>query len=534
MGAAVRRRARPPARPRGGGAAAAGPAAPGPVGRRRRAGPRRRPPRAREDLRRAILGAAQVAPILLVLDDLHWADDATLGAVRHLAPSLPGAAVLLVATVRDEAVPAGGAVAGRSPPSPATPARHADRPAGAGRDPSGRTGDLGAGRCAERLGRGHPVRDRRQPVLRRVAPPAPARVGRRRPRLPLPVAVRDVVGQRVGRLPEPTQALLRVASLFEGGFGLGAVAVAADLDEADALDAIDEAVRAPMIEAGDGPDAYEFVHAIARHAIAGTVPPSRRGAAPPPHRRGARGHQRRRAGPARVRRARRPVPPVGVAPRRRARRRARPPGGRPRRCRRVAADRTAAYLGMALDLLAPGDDRRSTITARRGLALIAATRYDEGAAIVVDAADAMAAAGATKAAAALLADGAWAADLAGCTSVAYALAAAGVPSWPTAPRTTWGPAVPARPPPTGGPRSPRPRHPHRHARAPAAARMLHGDARFRATWRGASGTAATRSSPAAPTTCGRSPRGPAATARRCRSGSGRRAPPRPGARSPSR
>lgn len=44
---------------------------------------------------------ARLRPLLLVVDDLHWADDSTLLFLRHIAPSLQGSPVLVVITYRD-------------------------------------------------------------------------------------------------------------------------------------------------------------------------------------------------------------------------------------------------------------------------------------------------------------------------------------------------------------------------------------------------------------------------------------------------
>jgi hypothetical protein len=242
-----------------------------------------------------------------------------------------------------------------------------------------------------------------------------------------PSAVRDVVARRLERLARPTQALLRVAALFQGAFRVDAAATAAGLAESEALDAIDEALAARLVAATERPDVYDFAHAISRAAIVETTTPSRRVRL---HRRIAETLETLApaAGPgtlddgeiagqyhrsASLRGAER-----GIEPALRAATHAEATG---------AADRAATYLGIALDLMAPNDDRRPRITARRGLALLAASRYEEGAAIVTAAADAMAAAGDRRAAAALLADGVWAGDLAGGTQVAYALAAAGLP-----------------------------------------------------------------------------------------------------------
>jgi DNA-binding SARP family transcriptional activator len=51
---------------------------------------------------------SRTAPVLLVLDDLHWADAATSGLIRHLVEGRPGARVLAVATCREDVVPEGG------------------------------------------------------------------------------------------------------------------------------------------------------------------------------------------------------------------------------------------------------------------------------------------------------------------------------------------------------------------------------------------------------------------------------------------
>ena len=45
------------------------------------------------------LGARQ--PVVLLLDDLHWADEATLGLLQHLAPHLAGIRLLVLGTYRD-------------------------------------------------------------------------------------------------------------------------------------------------------------------------------------------------------------------------------------------------------------------------------------------------------------------------------------------------------------------------------------------------------------------------------------------------
>lgn len=66
--------------------------------------------RAFEALRRLLEGLAVRSPVLLVLDDLHWADRATLSALRHLGRMMGDAPLLVLGTYRDTDVSPGGDV----------------------------------------------------------------------------------------------------------------------------------------------------------------------------------------------------------------------------------------------------------------------------------------------------------------------------------------------------------------------------------------------------------------------------------------
>lgn len=48
-----------------------------------------------------LVNAANVSPIFLVLDDLHWADRPTLRMLQHLARNLAGSRLVVVGTYRD-------------------------------------------------------------------------------------------------------------------------------------------------------------------------------------------------------------------------------------------------------------------------------------------------------------------------------------------------------------------------------------------------------------------------------------------------
>ncbi|WP_320782014.1 ATP-binding protein [Streptomyces sp. CRN 30] len=86
-------------------------------------------------------------PAVLVVEDVHWADDATLDALTHLVGRIDEVGAVLVLTLRDDAAVGGGhplqrllgalvrAAALRIPLGPLSPAAVASLAAGTGRDP---------------------------------------------------------------------------------------------------------------------------------------------------------------------------------------------------------------------------------------------------------------------------------------------------------------------------------------------------------------------------------------------------------------
>ena len=103
-----RARARGATHRSGGRGARPGPAGPLPAGapaRSRRAGLRSNPTRNASDSstpwRTCSRRGPAVSRSFSVLDDLHWADRSTVAMLRHLARSLPGQRLLVVATYRD-------------------------------------------------------------------------------------------------------------------------------------------------------------------------------------------------------------------------------------------------------------------------------------------------------------------------------------------------------------------------------------------------------------------------------------------------
>jgi tetratricopeptide (TPR) repeat protein len=94
--------------------------------------------------------------------------------------------------------------------------------------------------------------------------------------LRVPESVRHVLHKRLGRLSPGTAALLRSASVFNGEFRFDVAADAAELAEDAALDALDEAIEALILEPVDHGESYRFAHALLRQALYTDLNPSRR------------------------------------------------------------------------------------------------------------------------------------------------------------------------------------------------------------------------------------------------------------------
>lgn len=84
----------------------------------------------------------------------------------------------------------------------------------------------------------------------------------------LPQSVREVVGQRVDRLGEQTRKILSQAAVIGRDFDLTVLAAVSETDEDGLLDLVDEAVAAGILTEVEGVvDRYSFAHALTQHTL---------------------------------------------------------------------------------------------------------------------------------------------------------------------------------------------------------------------------------------------------------------------------
>lgn len=232
--------------------------------------------RVREGLARRVADAAVAEPVLLVLEDLHWADVASLRVLRMLVDTVVSGRLLVLATWRSRPEPTGPL----ADVAESLARRHAERLALTGlgpRDVAAVVGSVASvvpdgvqsQRLADRTD-GNPFFVVEYARLAREGGDLTALLDGADP----PTAVTDVISRRLARLPDDTRALLRWAAVLGRRFPLADLTSVADLREDDVLDRLDPAVDAGLVREV-GADGFSFAHALVRDTVTATTSPAR-------------------------------------------------------------------------------------------------------------------------------------------------------------------------------------------------------------------------------------------------------------------
>ncbi len=232
---------------------------------------------------RVVTRLARRRPLLLVLDDLHWADRSSLLLARHVARELQLGRVLIVGTFRDTELEPGH-------PLP-------DVIADVERDRSVsqvRLRGMDDGEIGELIATWHGTDVRADTVqailaetegnpffvkqlvrhLEEVTGDLQWAAG---DTLGVPIGVQNVITRRVARLPKPAGNVLRVAALIGRDFELELLEQVTDVGPDTLLDVLDAAVRgALLVEVPSAPGRYSFAHALLRSTMEATVSLTRR------------------------------------------------------------------------------------------------------------------------------------------------------------------------------------------------------------------------------------------------------------------
>lgn len=236
----------------------------------------------RGDLFSAVIEAlaAHDRPLMLVLDDLQWADRDSLVLLSHVVSVRPSNRLVVVAAYRPNEAEPGSAIArtvvsvAREPDvawielaglQPDDVVELMQRGKGASLDATER-------QRAERLcsdARGNPFF-----VTALLADPEEGHSAERRPaRLRL---LRDAIVHRLDRLGSGARQAATAAAVLGEGFGTDVVAEVAGLPVAEVVDVLERAVRDGLVVERDHDDGFDFAHALVAQALLGDLTTARR------------------------------------------------------------------------------------------------------------------------------------------------------------------------------------------------------------------------------------------------------------------
>jgi predicted ATPase len=233
-------------------------------------------------------------PLVLVLDDLQWADEGSLRLLGHLAATELASNMLVIATYRDSELPHAEALRATI----GVLYRHP----GVSRVELGGLDDGGVVELLEAIA-GYTLNEEEidlahavyretdgnpffvTQVLRHLVESGSIyqdATGRwvtaeSFDRLSLPDSVREVIGGRVVRLGATAGRALALAAVIGRDFDLALLSEAAMMSEEEVLDLLDAAAAAALVrESADTPGRYSFAHALVQHTLYEDLGPTRR------------------------------------------------------------------------------------------------------------------------------------------------------------------------------------------------------------------------------------------------------------------
>jgi tetratricopeptide (TPR) repeat protein len=230
----------------------------------------------------ALAGIARRGPLVVILDDLHWADGSSLHLLEFAARALAESAVLFVVTHR-----------------PTSPDHQSD--AASARPDVARLGrripvaGLHPDAVAELLARALGVRPRADvvaavhaasqgnpffvlemaallPTSELASPPPHGS-----PAVPLTLGLRQVIARRLAPLPGATRDLLTAAAILGPEFDLAPLEAVLGESPEQVLDTVEPAVRAGVVrEVAGALRRWTFSHALVREALHDALTPAER------------------------------------------------------------------------------------------------------------------------------------------------------------------------------------------------------------------------------------------------------------------
>jgi class 3 adenylate cyclase/predicted ATPase len=235
-----------------------------------------------------LAGCSEHAPVVVFLDDLHWADAGTSSLLRSLATVPDPARLLVVGTFRSDELkgdhPMGQALAAfRRVPAVTRidlgGLRSADVVELIERW-TGADGGAGALQLADDLvvetdGNAFFVTEvvRHLDETGQLADLSTTSLGAT---AVMPDSIREVLGERVARLGSNADDVLATAAVIGNEFGLSVLGAVTGMDDSKLLGILADAATAALVhEVADTPGRFQFTHALVQHAVLVNLGPTR-------------------------------------------------------------------------------------------------------------------------------------------------------------------------------------------------------------------------------------------------------------------
>jgi tetratricopeptide (TPR) repeat protein len=219
-------------------------------------------------------------PVVLVLDDLQWADATSLDLLGHLMARLPGGTAV-IAALRDRA-PAPSPELGRVLAAASRLGGHRRIPLAAlaiaevaelVRRETGQHPHPGVTRLIHTRTAGNPFFVRE---LSRFLADGGVLTAATAARIGVPATVRDVVRDRMAGLGSAAQSMLQIAALIGRAVDLALLARTAGLDHETCLDRLESCEGLGLFEPSPGdPYTFAFPHDLVRESVVETISPPR-------------------------------------------------------------------------------------------------------------------------------------------------------------------------------------------------------------------------------------------------------------------
>ena len=241
-----------------------------------------------------LVAASDDAPVVLVFEDLQWADAASLALLRHLIGTAERVRLLFLGTYRDDELPGAhdlretiGILRRRDILDRIDLAGLDDRSvvglmqAAAGHELDGAGVDLARALHRETDGNAFFLTE----ILRHLVetnaigqdPAGRWTTVTSLDDLVLPESLREVIGGRVARLGESAERALSIAAVIGREFDLELLAAASHLDEEVVLDLLEDAAAAALVrEAGSRPGEFSFAHSLIQRTLYNDLGATRR------------------------------------------------------------------------------------------------------------------------------------------------------------------------------------------------------------------------------------------------------------------